>query len=152
MRTGKVLAVNVSAKRGTVKHPVEEIKLLFDYGAEGDSHAERGSKRQVSLLGKESVDKMSALGIKGLCFGKFAENITTEGITLHTLPVGTELKIGSAICEVSQIGKKCHAADGCEVAKLFGVCVMPKEGIFVRVLREGTVKAGDDVEVISLPQ
>jgi Uncharacterized protein conserved in bacteria len=149
MKTGKVLSVNVSVKRGTVKHAVNEINLLEDFGVEGDSHAEKGSIRQVSLLGQESVDKMTALGVPGLCFGKFAENITTEGIVLFELPVGTQLKIGKALTEVTQIGKKCHAADGCEIARTVGICVMPKEGIFVKVISGGIVRAGDIIEVIS---
>lgn len=148
MKGGKILAVNVSERRGTVKHSVSAVNLIADYGIEGDSHAEKGSKRQVSLLGQESVDKMKALGIEGLCFGKFAENITTEGLVLYELPVGTKMKIGGALCEVSQIGKKCHAADGCEVARLVGTCVMPKEGIFVRVLETGVAKPGDEVIVL----
>lgn len=145
MKEGKILAVNVSEKKGTAKHPTDMIRLRADFGIEGDSHAEPGGKRQVSLLGAESADKMRALGAKGLCFGKFAENVTTSGLTLRELPLGSKLRIGTALCEVSQIGKKCHASEGCEVAKLVGVCVMPKEGIFVRVLTDGTAKPGDSV-------
>ncbi len=148
MKKGKVLSVNISVKKGTVKHTVNEINLIEDFGVEGDSHAEKGSIRQVSLLGQESVDKMTALGIAGLCFGKFAENITTEGIVLYEIPVGTKVKIGNTLTEVTQIGKKCHAADGCEIARTVGICVMPKEGIFVKVLKGGKVRAGDDIEVI----
>ncbi len=148
MKKGKVLSVNVSVKKGTVKHAVNEINLVEDFGVEGDSHAEKGSIRQVSLLGQESVDKMTALGVPGLCFGKFAENITTEGIVLYEIPVGTKMKIGEALTEVTQIGKKCHAADGCEIARTVGICVMPKEGIFVKVLSGGKVCAGDDIEVL----
>lgn len=149
MKNGKVLSVNVSAKKGTIKNSVNSINLIADFGIEGDSHAEKGNIRQISLLGQESVDKMIALGVKGLCFGKFAENITTEGIILYKLPVGTKLKIGEAMCEVTQIGKKCHALDGCEVSKVVGTCVMPKEGIFVKVITGGIVKAGDSIEVLS---
>lgn len=148
MEEGKVLSVNISVQKGTVKHAVDSINLLNDYGVEGDAHAEAGSKRQVSLLGQESIDKMIALGVQGLCFGKFAENVTTEGIVLYQIPVGTKVKIGEALCEVTQIGKKCHAADGCEVARTVGICVMPKEGIFVKVLEGGAVKAGDKITVL----
>lgn len=146
--TGRVLAVNVSARKGEIKHSVDEIMLVENFGVQGDAHAEKGIKRQVSLLGKESIDKMVAMGVEGLCFGKFAENITTEGLTLFELPIGTKLKIGDSVCEVSQIGKKCHAADGCEVARTVGICVMPKEGIFVKVLTGGKVCAGNLIEVL----
>lgn len=148
-KSGIVLSVNVSQKKGTVKHSVDKIRLIADFGVEGDSHAEHGILRQVSLLGQESVDKMAAFNIKGLCFGKFAENITTKGLVLYEIPVGTKLKIGKSICVVSQIGKKCHAADGgCEIARLVGTCVMPKEGIFVQVLSDGEVAAGDLIEIL----
>lgn len=146
---GKVLSVNVSAKKGEVKHSVSQIECVENYGITGDAHAEKGNVvRQISLLGQESVNKMIALGVKGLCFGKFAENITTEGIILYELPVGTRLAIGGTIHEVTQIGKKCHAADGCEVARTVGICVMPKEGIFTKVIKGGIVKEGDTITVL----
>ena len=104
----KVVAVNVSEKKGTIKHAVEEVEMKEDFGIVGDSHAEQGSIRQISLLGIESINKMKEYGI-GLCVGKFAENVTTEGICLYELPVGTKLKIGETLHEVTQIGKKCHA-------------------------------------------
>lgn len=148
MYVGKVLSVNISVKKGTVKRAVDSIECVENYGIQGDAHAEFGSVRQISFLAQESVDKMKALGVQGLCFGKFAENITTQGVVLFELPVGTKLKIGDTLHEVSQIGKKCHASDGCEVARQVGTCVMPKEGIFTRVLRGGVIKAGDDIEVI----
>ena len=91
---------------------------------------------------------MEDLGVKGLCFGKFAENLTTEGIVLHTLPVGTQLKIGETIHEVTQIGKKCHAEDGCEVSRTVGMCIMPKEGIFTKVIKGGVIKVGDEITVL----
>lgn len=145
---GVVKAVNISEKKGTVKYPREQVELVADYGIKGDSHAETGSKRQISLLGNESIDKMRALGVTGLCFGKFAENVTTEGIELYTLPVGTKLLIGQTLHTVTQIGKKCHASDGCEVARQVGTCVMPKEGIFTRVLFSGTVRPDDPIYII----
>lgn len=144
----KVVAVNISERKGIIKHSVDSVKLIEDYGIEGDAHAEQGSIRQLSLLGVESVKKMEALGVKGLCAGKFAENITTEGIILYELPVGTKIRIGSTIHVVTQIGKKCHAEDGCEIARTVGKCVMPKEGIFTRILVGGIVKAGDEIEVL----
>lgn len=145
---GEIKSVNVSEKKGTIKQPKESVDLVADYGVSGDSHAEYGSKRQISLLGEESIDKMRALGVPGLCFGKFAENFTTHGIELFTLPVGTKLLIGTTLHVVTQIGKKCHASDGCEVARLVGTCVMPKEGIFTRVLSSGAVRPGDKIFVL----
>lgn len=142
----KIVAVNVSEKKGQIKKPVESVEL-DELGIVGDAHAGKWH-RQISLLGVESVAKMEALGVKGLCHGKFAENFTTEGITLHTLPIGTKLQIGDTLHEVTQIGKKCHAADGCEVSKLVGTCIMPTEGIFTKVLKGGTVKPGDEINIM----
>ena len=140
----KVIAVNISEKRGVVKHPIEKGFFKFNHGLEGDAHA-GDWHRQVSLLGVESIDKMKALGAQGLSEGKFAENLTTEGIIVYELPIGTKLKIGEVILEVTQIGKECH--QGCEIRKLVGDCVMPREGIFTRVLTEGWIKAGDSIVV-----
>lgn len=142
---GKVLAVNISEKKGVIKTPIEEGFFQEDYGLVGDAHAGKWH-RQVSLLGIESVEKMKKMGVEGLCSGKFAENLTTEGIILYKLPVGTQLKIGETIQEVSQIGKDCH--DGCAIKKQVGQCVMPREGIFTKVLKGGKVKKGDSIEVI----
>ncbi len=147
---GVVKATNISETKGTVKHSVDGVELLADFGIVGDSHAEKGSRRQISLLGEESIDKMRALGVPGLCFGKFAENFTTEGITLHTLPVGTKLLIGETLHVVTQIGKKCHAADGCEVARTVGTCIMPKEGIFTRVLSSAPVHPTDKIYILNI--
>lgn len=140
----KVTAVNISEKKGVIKHPIEKGFFKFNHGLEGDAHAGKWH-RQVSFLGEESIDKMRATGVEGLCSGKFAENLTTEGIILYELPVGTKLKIGEVLFEVTQIGKECHA--GCEIMKLVGDCIMPREGIFARVLEEGYIKAGDDIVV-----
>ncbi|HKL74168.1 MAG TPA: MOSC domain-containing protein [Clostridia bacterium] len=145
---GKVIAVNISEKKGVVKHPVVIAECVEDYGIKGDAHGGKGI-RQVSLLGIESIDKFrKQKNAVGLCEGKFAENITTEGLILYQLPVGTRLRIGESVHEVSQIGKKCHADQGCEVAKLYGQCIMPKEGIFTIVIRGGIIKAGDSIEII----
>ena len=141
----KVLAVCVSERKGEKKHPVEEIWLKAGHGAGGDAHAGPG-RRQVSLLANESVDKMRESGL-ALRAGDFAENILTEGVALRTLPIGTRLRVGSALLEVTQIGKECHG--GCEIKKKTGVCVMPAEGVFAVVLEEGRVKAGDGIEVIA---
>jgi MOSC domain-containing protein YiiM len=144
-KTGKVLDINISEKKGVVKKPIQEGIFIEDFGLEGDAHAGKWH-RQVSLLGIESFKKMEELGIEDLSNGIFAENITTEGIILYELPVGTRLRIGETIQEVTQIGKECHS--GCEIAKKVGQCVMPKEGIFTRIIKGGKIKAGDTIEVL----
>ncbi|MEN1759716.1 MOSC domain-containing protein [Anoxynatronum sibiricum] len=141
----KVLAVNISHEKGVIKKPVEKGVFLENFGLEEDAHAGEWH-RQVSFLGQESVDKIKALGIENLEAGIFAENILTEGIVLYELPVGTRLRVGETIQEVTQIGKKCH--HGCEIFKKVGDCVMPREGIFTRVIQGGAVKAGDSIEII----
>ena len=141
-----VLAVNISEKKGTPKKNITEGTLIVDFGFEGDAHAGKWH-RQVSLLAKESIEKAQGMRTDGLCHGMFAENITTEGIELHTLPVGTKLKIGGeAVVEISQIGKECH--DGCAIRQLVGQCIMPKEGIFGRVITGGKVRVGDEICVL----
>lgn len=143
----KVLSVNISEIKGTVKKPVESIKLQINHGIEGDAHA-GDWHRQVSLLADESINKMrEKLPDVTLVPGVFAENITTQGLELHTLPIGTKLKIGTALVEVTQIGKECHL--GCEIRNLTGDCIMPREGIFTAVLEEGTVRAGDEIAPVS---
>lgn len=139
-----VVSINKSEIKGVLKQPSDRGVLLENTGLEGDAHAD-GSHRQLSLLAKESYEKMEALGAGKLAWGSFAENITTEGISLHTLPVGTKLTLGSALLEVTQIGKKCHG--DCEIYKKVGTCVMPKEGIFCRILKGGEIKAGDEITV-----
>lgn len=141
----KILAVNISERKGVIKHPIEKGYFEVDHGLVGDAHAGKWH-RQVSLLSQESIDKMTAVGVEGLCVGKFAENLTTEGIELYTLPVGTKLKIGETLMEVTQIGKECHA--GCEIRNQVGDCIMPREGIFTRVLEAGWVKPGDEIEIV----
>jgi MOSC domain-containing protein YiiM len=142
----KVIAVNISEKKGVIKNPMEEGFFIREHGLEGDAHAGNWH-RQVSLLAEESIDKIRSKGILDLTPGKFAENITTKGIILHELSIGTRLKIGETEMEVTQIGKECH--HGCEIRKLTGDCVMPREGIFTRVLKEGAIKPGDDIEIIN---
>lgn len=141
----KILAINISEKKGVIKTPVEAAKLVVDHGIEGDAHAGKWH-RQISLLGQESVDKMIAKGLDHLKPGVFAENITTEGIILYELPVGTRLRIGETEHEVTQIGKECHT--GCEIKQITGDCVMPREGIFTKVLKGGTIRPGDEIEII----
>ncbi len=144
---GRVVSINISKQKGTSKQPVNEAVLIQDFGIEGDAHAGAGH-RQVSLLDVSSIRKMEKYGLKGLCFGKFAENITTEGLDLSKIDIGTKLKIGDdVVLEISQIGKKCHG-DGCEIARTVGVCIMPREGLFARVLQGGRVKVGDPIKVL----
>ncbi|WP_374212534.1 MOSC domain-containing protein [Tissierella sp. MB52-C2] len=142
---GKVLSINISDKKGVVKTPIKEGLFVENFGLENDAHG-GDWHRQVSLLGIESFEKMTKQGIDGLVPGIFAENITTEGITLYELPVGTKLAIGETIQEVTQIGKECHT--GCEIAQKVGKCVMPKEGIFTKIIKGGIIKEGDNIEVI----
>jgi MOSC domain-containing protein YiiM len=140
-----VTAVCISDKKGIQKHPVPEITVKKNHGIEGDAHA-GDWHRQISLLGEESVDKLRA-HFPDLPAGAFAENILTKGITLYELPVGTKLRVGETILEVTQIGKECHAA--CAIRKVTGDCVMPREGIFTIVLEEGVIKAGDTIEIVA---
>lgn len=141
----KVLAINISDKKGVPKTTIEMGEFIEDFGLKGDAHAGNWH-RQVSFLGQESVDKVKALGIKGLCTGKFAENLTTEGIELYSLAIGTMLNINGVIFEVTQIGKECHQK--CAIYHQVGDCVMPKEGIFARVIKGGIVRSDDEITVI----
>lgn len=142
----KVTAINISEVRGIQKHQVPEAYLKADWGIEGDAHAGHWH-RQVSLLGVESVAHMQEKIDFTLQPGAFAENILVEGMTVYTLPIGTKLKIGQALAEVTQIGKECH--QDCAIRKATGDCVMPREGIFVKVLASGMVRPGDEVEIAS---
>jgi len=143
--SAKVVSVNISDKKGMRKKPAEEAVLKAEYGIEGDAHASSEWHRQVSLLALESINKMREKGLD-VSPGDFAENITTEGIDLVSLPVGTKMQIGDEVVgEVSQIGKECHTR--CAIYYQAGDCVMPKEGIFIRVLRGGKVRAGDSVSI-----
>ena len=141
---GMVKAVCISENKGERKTPVEAVELRENHGIVGDAHA-GDWHRQVSLLAEESIDKMRALGLD-VTAGDFAENITTGGIDLVSLPIGSRLQIGDTLLEVTQIGKECHTR--CAIFYQAGDCVMPKEGIFVRVLKGGVVKPGDVVTVL----
>ena len=143
--TGRVIAINISEKKGVPKRTIEEGLFEVDHGLVGDAHAGNWH-RQVSLLGNESIEKMKAIGIEGLCTGKFAENLTTEGIDLWKLPVGTKLEIGETLQEVTQIGKECHTK--CAIFHQVGNCIMPTEGIFTKVLKVGKIKINDLIKVI----
>jgi molybdenum cofactor synthesis domain-containing protein len=145
MQKIKVLSVNISTEKGTVKKPVESIELT-EKGIPNDAHA--GSwHRQVSMLGKESFDRFAKLAGREINFGEFAENITTEGLELVNTKPGDRFVGENVELEVTQIGKKCHG-DSCAIYREVGNCVMPKEGIFVWVKREGMLKPGDVLEYI----
>ena len=143
---GKIIAVCTSERKGMRKKNVGEGILKVGFGLDGDAHG-GDWHRMVSLLGVESIKKMTDKGVE-VGPGDFAENLTTEGLELFTLPIGTKLKIGeTSIGEVTQIGKECHTK--CAIFKQLGECVMPKEGIFIRLLADGVVRSGDSIEVIA---
>lgn len=139
-----VKAVCISGEKGTIKVPVQKIYVKENHGIVGDAHAGDGH-RQVSLLADESVDKLRHK-MPDLDAGVFAENILTNGICLHELPVGTILKIGNSRLKVTQIGKACHN-DGCAIKRQTGDCVMPREGIFASVLNNGIIRPGDKITI-----
>jgi MOSC domain-containing protein YiiM len=141
----KIVSIAVSKKKGTPKTPVEEAFLSRDHGLEGDAHAGPWH-RQVSLLASESIDQANAQGLD-VGFGDFAENIATVGVDWKTLPIGTRARLGEQVMiEITQIGKECH--NRCAIYYKAGDCIMPREGVFARVLAEGRIKCGDAVKII----
>jgi len=147
IKPGRILAVSLSDQKGVSKHNIPAGRLVADHGLEGDAHA--GSGRQVSLLAQESIDKMIAMGA-AVSAGDFAENLTVTGLEVMRLPIGARLKVGpEAVLEITQIGKACHK--GCAIREQVGDCVMPREGVFARVLKGGEVKPGDLIEVLDVP-
>ncbi|MHB0976631.1 MAG: MOSC domain-containing protein [Candidatus Aquicultorales bacterium] len=145
--TGTIVSINTSERKTVRKQPVDEAVVAMEHGLVGDAHA-GDWHRQVSLLARESIDKMVAMGLD-VGPGDFAENLTTAGLDLLSLPIGSKVRVGEEILlEVTQIGKECHTR--CAIYYQAGDCVMPKEGIFARVLTAGTVRVGDAVEVVSL--
>ena len=144
---GKVLSVNISEKKGVIKQPVKQISLC-ETGIKHDAHAGNWH-RQVSLLAAESITRFEKVLGRNLAYGEFAENITAEGLVLYEMSPGDIIKIGKdVVMEVTQIGKKCHG-DGCAIYTAAGRCVMPEEGIFCKVIRNGNITAND--EIIYLP-
>ena len=141
----QVIATCISKNKGERKTPVASVELRENHGIIDDAHA-GDWHRQISLLASESIDKMRALGLD-VSSGDFAENLTTSGIELVTLPIGTRLQVGETLLEVTQIGKECHTR--CAIFYQAGDCVMPKEGIFARVITGGVVKPGDAIDVVS---
>ena len=144
-KMGKIVAVCISDKKGTVKVNIKQGYFKKNFGLLHDAHAEAQTHRQISLLAHESINKMKGLGLD-LKPGDFAENLTTEGLDLPSLPIGSLLAIGEdVVLEITQIGKECHA--GCAILKKTGKCIMPKEGVFARVLKGGVIGLGDNAEI-----
>jgi len=143
--SARIVAVNISLNKGEQKLPVAAVELRANHGIVGDAHA-GDWHRQVSLLAEESIEKMRRLGLD-VDPGAFAENLTTRGIDLVALPVGSRLALGDALLEITQIGKECHTR--CAIYHQAGDCVMPKEGIFARVLRGGWLTAGTEVRQVA---
>lgn len=136
---GIVHSICISEKKGTQKHEIPEAVVIEDWGIEGDAHAGKWH-RQVSLLGLEQIEEFRARGAD-VAFGAFGENLVVEGYHLRTLPVGTLFQIGDVVLEMTQIGKECHSH--CEIYKVMGDCIMPREGVFAKVLHGGTIRKGD---------
>lgn len=142
---GRVLSVNLSERKGTVKKPMSVARLVENHGLDGDAHA-GDWHRQVSLLAQESVDEMRAECDIELPYGVFGENIDTEGLDLKHIQIGARLRAGDCVLEITQIGKECHS--DCEIRKRVGKCVMPTDGVFARVIKGGELRAGDDIKLI----
>lgn len=143
---GNIVAICISEARGTQKHEVQNAYLKEDWGIEGDAHAGKWH-RQVSLLSVEKVNDFREKGAN-VINGAFGENLVVEGYDLKTIPVGTRFKVGSeVILEMTQIGKQCHSH--CEIYKVMGDCIMPREGVFARVIHGGEVNRGDAIEIIT---
>jgi molybdopterin adenylyltransferase len=141
----RVIAVCTSAEKGTRKVPQSSAKIIQGFGLAGDAHADTKTKRQVSLLAIESIEKMKGLS-RALMPGDFGENLTIEGVDIFSLPVGTRVHIGKeVILEITQIGKTCHK--GCAIFQEVGTCIMPREGVFAQVIKGGSISAGDKLEI-----
>jgi len=144
--SGKLLAISISKKKGIPKSNINSALLIENWGIDGDAHA-GDWHRQISLLAMESIERMREKGLPNLQPGIFAENLTTSFINLPTLAIGTKIKIGETILEVTQIGKECHTR--CSIFQIAGDCVMPREGIFAKVITGGGIKVNDDVRIIN---
>ena len=140
---GKIMAICISEKKGTQKSRIEKAEFITDFGIEKDAHAGKWH-RQVSLLSYETIEAFKARGAE-VKDGAFGENLVVSGIDLINLPVGTLLRSGDVLLEVTQIGKECHSH--CEIYKKMGECIMPTNGIFTKVLQGGTIKTGDEIEI-----
>ena len=142
---GKVIAVCISEKRGTVKKNVGKIRVVEGYGIEHDAHGGNWH-RQISLLSYERIQAFNALGAN-VEHGAFGENIIVEGIDFVRLPIGTRFQCGDVVLELTQIGKECHSH--CEIYKRMGECIMPKQGVFTKVIHGGEIQVGDDFQCIA---
>ncbi len=141
----KIISLAISKKKATRKQVINEALLIENHGIKGDAHAGNWH-RQVSFLSSESIEEARRMGLD-VSFGDFAENIATEGIDWKTMPIGTRVKLGdSALVEITQIGKECHTK--CAIYYKAGDCIMPKEGVFAKVLEGGTIRCGDKVEIL----
>ena len=140
---GRIHAICVSEQKGTQKTEVPEARLVTEWGIEGDAHAGNWH-RQVSLLGLEQIEAFRARGAK-VAFGAFGENLVVEGFHFRDLPVGTRFRVGDVLLEMTQIGKECHSH--CQIYQVMGDCIMPREGVFARVLHGGTVRTGDEMRL-----
>ena len=148
MKSGNVKAISISTKKGIPKTNVQSATLRQNWGIEGDVHAGEWH-RQISLLSDESIDKIRTAGLPDVNAGDFAENITTENIELMSLPIGSKLKLGKdIILEITQIGKECHTK--CAIYQTVGDCVMPREGIFAKVIQGGNLYVDDTIECMEL--
>lgn len=141
---GKVISTNISEIRGIQKHNVGKVKLIEDYGIENDAHAGKWH-RQVSLLSHEKIEAFRAKGAE-VKDGAFGENIVVSGIDFKSLPVGTRFQCNDVILEMTQIGKECH--HGCEIFQKMGECIMPKEGVFAKIIKGGEIAVGDEMTII----
>jgi len=139
--SGTIEAICISTEKGVVKETVDQAELRVSHGIVGDAHA-GDWHRQISLLATESIAKMKAI-LPDLADGAFAENIVTSGLELKSLPIGTKLHLGDTVLELTQIGKECHY--GCAIREATGDCVMPREGVFCKVLEGGVIRPGDSV-------
>lgn len=141
---GKIIAVNISEQKGTQKKNVHSANVIEDWGIENDAHAGKWH-RQVSLLSYEKIEDFKAKGAP-IEEGAFGENLIVEGFDLKTLPIGTCFQCGDVILELTQIGKQCHS--GCEIYKIMGDCIMPREGVFTKVLHGGVISEGDEIFIV----
>ncbi len=145
---GKLIAICISEHRGTQKHQVEKATLIENWGIEKDAHGGTWH-RQVSLLSLEKIEEFQKKGAQ-IDFGAFGENLIIEGFDLRTIPVGTKIQIGTTLLELTQIGKECHSH--CQIYKTMGDCIMPREGVFAKVITGGTIRPGDQVQLLPLPK
>ena len=142
---GVIKGICISERKGTQKHEIPEAVVITDWGLEGDAHAGKWH-RQVSLLGFQQIEAFRARGAN-VQFGAFGENLIVDGFHFRTLPVGTRFRVGEVLLEMTQIGKECHSH--CEIYKVMGDCIMPREGVFAKVLNGGTIHKGDIMTIVS---